>query len=610
MFPLVALALMAFGWASAHALLPDRSALERVWLACLLGNALPIVIVSLLSLLGVVGRTPFAALVFVSTVIAVTRIGPRERATMRVDWDIARDVIAAPGTRLVASSLIASLAVGASLLASYTLTPWAWDALGYHLPQSDVALGDGAFGAAPSSVVYVDAYPHLGAAYFTAFRLALGSDRWVESAQLPFALLATLSIAVLARREGVPTRRALALGLLFFALPTVTLQLAANYVDVIFAGLVLASFVLVSGPLEMRAFILAGITLGLVLGTKPVAPIYVAAGLLVLFARALRARRLGEGALTLGLTVAVGAWKYIENIALHGNPVWPVELALGPLLLPGKITTQTLAAVGLHEPMRSANAFERVLISWSTPFPEHVVYDMRVGGLGALFTLGLLPVTLAALLAAGRDEAMQKRLSALRKTVLPIGLATLASPALYWGRYTLALAGALLVVAGLSAELVPRAWRRGIDTWLLALALLSCWTALPGFTAEGPSLVALASMREEARVFGIDEAEPTWRTARENVGPGEAFAYDASLGLPGRAFPAHQQARSVFLGTPSSIDEVLLTLRSIHARAVVLADGPHSLAEQARSRPDVFRDLGLCGAANEAHCAVFLVRFE
>ncbi len=612
MFPLVALALTAFGWASAHALLPERSALERLWLACLFANAAPIGVVLLLSTFGLVGRAPFFALIVLLTAFGWTRVGARERAAMRVDLDIARDVITAPGTRLVSAALIASLAVGASLLATYALVPWAWDALGYHLPQSDIALGHGGFGLAPSGVVYVDAYPHLGAAYFTAFRLALGGDTWVESAQLPFALLAVLSLAVLARREGVPTRRALALALLFIALPTVTLQLAANYVDVIFAGLVLASFVLVSGPLDRRIFLLSGVTLGLVLGTKPVGPLYVAAASVVLLVRAFKVRRLGEASFSLGLLLAVGGWKYIENTATHGNPVWPVALDFGAFVLPGRVTTRALASVGLREPLLSASALERVLASWSTPFPEHAVYDMRLGGLGAVFTLGLLPVTLAALLAASRDKAMRHRLASLTKSVLPIALATFASPALYWGRYTLAFAGSLLLVVGVSAESVPRAWRRGIDTWLLALALLSCWAALPGFTGGGPSLVALASLPASARedAFGIDASEPTWRAARALVGPGEAFAYDASLELPGRAFPGHAQARVEFIGAPASLDETIRILTTLDARAVVLADGPHSLAEQARSRPSVFRDLGLCGDANERRCAIFAVNVE
>ena len=86
--------------------------------------------------------------------------------------------------------------------------------------------------------------------------------------------------------------------------------------------------------------------------------------------------------------------------------------------------------------------------------------------------------------------------------------------------------------------------------------------------------------------------------------PQGGFAYDASLGLPGRLFPAHQQARAVFLGEPTAIDETIEMLRQVQARAVVLADGPHSLAEDARSHPEIFQDLGLCG---HDPCAVFAV---
>lgn len=606
MFLLVALALLTSGWAAAHRLFGERSALERVWLACLLANATPIAIISLLSTFGLVGRAAFLVLVFLASLLVITLVRPRERAAMRVDVDIALDVLRAPGTRLTSALLIALLAVGASLVATHSLVPWAWDALGYHLPQSDIALGFGAFGATPSGVVYIDAYPHLGATYFTAFRLALGGDTWVESAQLPFAVLAVLSIAVMARRHGVPTRRALALSLLFLAIPTVTLQLAANYVDVIFAAWVLSAFALVTGPLTLPACLLAGLTLGCVLGTKPTGPLYMVLALVVLAWRAHHEKRLGEAGLSVALTLLVGGWKYIENTASHGNPIWPVQLDAGLFVLPGQVTLEGLAAVGLHEPMRSASALGRVLMSWSTPFPSYAAYDMRIGGLGALFTLGLLPVSLAALVALARDAAMRARLLPLMWMAVPITLATVATPALYWGRYTLAFAGVLIVLVALSAESVPRGVRRGIDTWLLALALLSCWSAMPGFTAGGPSLLSLAAQPQEA-TFGIDDNEAMWQRARSLVGPGDAFAYDASFGLPGRLFPAHQEARVVFLGAPESLDAVLEALREVHARAVVLADGPHSLAEAARSHPDTFRDLGLCG---DDPCAVFAVLRE
>lgn len=603
MFLLVALALLASGWVGAHLLFAERSALERVWLSCLLANAAPIGVVSLLSTFGLVGRVPFLVLVFAASVIVITRVSPRERAAMRVDVDIALDVLRAPGTRLTSALLIALLAVGASLVATHSLVPWAWDALGYHLPQSDIALSFGAFGAAPSGVVYVDAYPHLGATYFTAFRLALGGDTWVESAQLPFAMLAVLSIAVMARRHGVPTRRALALSLLFLAIPTVTLQLSANYVDVIFAALVLSSFVLVTGPIALPTCLLAGLVLGLVLGTKPSGPLYVLLALMVLAWRARQVKRLGEAGLALGVALCVGGWKYIENAATHGNPIWPVQLDVGLFVLPGQATMRELAIVGLREPMRSASAVGRVLMSWSTPFPNYAVYDMRVGGLGALFTLGLLPVSLAASVAVARDASMRERLAPLMWIAIPITFATLVTPALYWGRYTLAFAGVLIVLVALSAQSVPTGVRRGIDTWLLALALLSCWSAMPGFTAGGPSLLSLAARPGEAS-FGIDDNEAMWQGARSLVRPGEAFAYDASFGLPGRLFPAHQQARVVFLGEPASLQAAIDELHEVHARAVVLADGPHSLAEEARSHPETFRDLGLCGYDP---CAVFAV---
>lgn len=630
MFVVVSLAVVLTGLFVAASAFSDRSALERAVVAMFVACALPIGLVEALSLGGFIGRVGLivGALSTAGIVLALT--GRRGASVLAADLARLRTVAlgAARDPVALVSAVVVLAVVVLALLATWALVPWSWDGLGYHLPVSDDAIQMGYLRTVPTSVVYVNAYPHLGAIFFTAWRLALGDDTWLEAAQLPFALLAVLALALVARREGVSTRRALALCGLFVALPAVALQLAANYVDVVYAAWVLTAFALATGPLDVRTLALVGLALGFVLGTKPSAPPIVIVGLAVL---AFAAWRRGGRALLVRvplaalLTVAVGGWKYVENLAAHGNPIWPVRMHLGPLELPGITTMQALSSMGLGEPMRSMGWLGRVATSWATPFPDRYVYDMRRGGFGPLFVFVLLPVALVALVAVVRrviatrretPEATWRSRLALLATPLalfavPVAVMSLASPGGYWARYTLAFPAVLLVLYAVLTRTLSDARRRVLDGLLVALAAVGVVQAVPGFTIDGPSLFAIAAMPREERevVFSLDLQETPWHAARSRVGPGQAFAYDASFWLPGRLFAPHQAGRVVYVeaAQPSPIELVELVERE-HVRAIVLGEGPdYGGADAARTRPDRFRFLTRCAPALESPCSLFEV---
>lgn len=610
---LVTAALLTTGLVASAALLPDRSALERAHVAVLLACAVAIGIVELLSPFEAIGRPGVVAVSSVLASFTVLVGGDAALARARRDVRSARALLACglSDPVFVTAGAIALLVVGLALLACWALPPWAWDGLGYHLPASDDAIQSGTLRAVPTHVPYVNAYPHLGAVFATAFRLALGDDTFVEAAQVPFAVLAVLATAVAARREGVPTPRALALASLFLTVPTVELQLAANYVDVMYAALVLSAFVLSSGPVDARSAGLSGLAFGLALGTKPSAPPLVAIGLLLLATRGHRAGRLGEALFGAGIATVVGAWKYVENLAVHGNPIWPVELSLGPVRLTGLTTMHELASMGLGEPLRSMGWAERLLESWLSPFQRRHVYDMRLGGLGPIFTLGLLPVTVAALVGAARDPGFRRRLLPIATFVVPVTLLTLASPGAYWARYTLALPAALLALSAVASQGLAKPVQRSVDAVLITLALVSAVRAAPGLTIDGPSIFVIAAMPEDERevAYGIDLDERPWRDLRDRIMPGSAFAYDASFGLPGRLFAPHQRGRVVYVEDAfPSADGLVALIDRENVRAIVLGEAPDfGGADAARRRPDRFRFVSRCAPSLESPCALFEV---
>ena len=96
------------------------------------------------------------------------------------------------------------------------------------------------------------------------------------------------------------------------------------------AGFFLAAAAFVLGPIDARRVMLAGVAIGLFLGTKPTAPLAV---LILLAVLAFRARR--------------------------------------------------MAASGANTPHAHGNLAARVVQSWTTILPPLPVFDMRVGGLGS-----------------------------------------------------------------------------------------------------------------------------------------------------------------------------------------------------------------------------------
>ncbi len=610
---LVSAALLATGLLAAAALFPARSSLERAVVGMLLANAAAIGLVEVLALFSAISRSGLVAGAGLLTAFAVLGVGPpaleRVRADVRALVSLARRFGSDP---LLGAPLgLAAAVVGIAVVAAWALPPWTLEGLAIHLPLSDDAIQSHTLRALPSHLAYVNASPHLGAVYLTAFRLALGEDSFSELAQTPFAILAVLAIGLAARREGVPTGRALGLALLFLAVPVVQLELAATQVDLMVTALVLTAFVLASGPLDAPTIGISALALGLALGTDASSPLVIATGLGLLAVRGLRAHRPGEVLFAFGVVASVGGWSYVENLAVHGNPLWPTALSLGPLTLEGPMGLADLATRGLGPPLSEMGWAERLIDSWLTPFEERVQFDMRRGGLGPSFTLALVPIGIATLVASARDAAFRARVASLATFALPLCLSTLASPYAYWARYTLALPGALLCVAIVATHSLALELRRVLDATLVLLAVIAAAHAMPGFTYDGPPIYEIIQLPADDRdvAFGIDGDERPWRDARALIAPGDTFAYDPSFSLAGRLFAPHQRGRVEHLPLRfPAPDELVESIDRIGARMVVLGEAPHfGGADAARARPDRFRFVVDCAPSLGDPCSLFEV---
>jgi hypothetical protein len=608
---LVSAALLATGLLASASLFPTRSALERALVALLFAHAAAIGLVEMLALFDAIARPGLVASAVV--LAALTILGTGAPAMTRVRDDLGRlgAVLAGAATSptLAVSLLVALVVLALATSAAWLLAPWAWESLAYHLAVSSDAIQSHTLREVPTHVVYARSYPHLGAVFLTAHRLALGDDALAETMQIPFVSLAVTAITLAARREGVSTRRALAFGLLFVATPAVALELASAEVDVMFASLVLTAFVLATGPLDAPTIGLAGLALGLALGTDPSSPLVVATGFLLLAVRGVAARRAGEVFFAAGVVASVGGWSYLENLVLHGNPLWPVRVDW--LGLEGLASPSELATRGSTESFASGSWAERLDASWLSPFEPRPSYDMRRGGLGPVWILGLLPIALAASIAAARDAAFRDRIARVAVFAVPLAFATLAAPHAFWGRYTVAIVGAGLAVAAVATRELRGRWQRAIDVSLVVLAIASAWHTSTGFTVDGPSLTEVAAMpeAERGRAYGIDLDEGPWHDARASIAHGEAFAYDASFTLPGRLFAPHQHGRVVYLDEATPTAESLVRfVDEERVRWIVLGEAPFLGAALARQHPERFREAHACSPSLGDPCALFEVR--
>lgn len=469
------------------------------------------------------------------------------------------------GTVTNETLLVASIAATALVLvaaAAYLLPIWQWDALGYHLPYVNFALQDGSFAGVPDEMAYLATYPHAIEMFFLAWRAMLPDDRLVDAAQIPLGMLGAFAIAVLARQAGARRDHATAAGLLWLTLPAVFLQLPTNYIDVGAAAALLAAAAFTLAEMTAAHVVAAGIALGLFVGSKPNAPIGATLLFGVLAARAWKAGRRGSlvGAGTCALLL--GAESYVVNVVKHQNPIWPVQLALGPIVLPGDVPMDAVLSSGCAAPRVEGSLPLRVLRSW-TAIDAPPVFDMRYGGFGILFLIAL-PIAIALVI--------RRRSIALAVVML----ATLASPDPAIARYVLAFPGLVLALAASQVSSLgsTRARRAAIGLAAIASAI-GLYQAYPGLTGEGPSLGAYRHLNEAERLgaVGADGSPARFHDALARIERGTIVGFDSSLELSYLAWPSDLATRAMRVPDRSSDADVARIVDDPSVSLLIVGEG-------------------------------------
>lgn len=533
--------------------LPRSLPRERALFGAVGTVAVLVTIVRVLGRVDALSRAPIIGALAACTIASIV-IG-RERR-VELSW---RRIVT---TEIVPVVAVSGAAVAATALAAYFLPVWQWDGLGYHLPYVNFALQDHGFAGVPEDMAYLGTYPHAIEDYFLAWRAMLPDDRLVDAAQIPLGLIGALAIAVIARQAGARRDHAAAAGLLWLTLPAVFLQLPTNYIDVGAAAMLLSAAAFTLAEPTNEHLVAAGIALGLFLGSKPNAPMGVTILFAVLAVRGWKAGRRGAIVGSGAVALLLGAESYVLNLAKHGNPIWPVQMKLGPIVLPGDVPMAAVLSSGCASPRVEGPLPIRILRSW-TALDAPPIFDMRYGGLGLLFLVAL-PIAIALVVRR-------------RSIVLAIVMAaTLASPDPAIPRYILAFPGIVFALAASQLSTLASPWaRRGVLGLGALAAAVAVWRAYPALVGEGPPLADYRHMNEQERTdaVGADGPPGRFHDALAKMNPGETAAFDSSLELSYLAWPADLSTRALHVPDGASEADAKRILADPKVSLLIVGEG-------------------------------------
>jgi 4-amino-4-deoxy-L-arabinose transferase-like glycosyltransferase len=225
----------------------------------------------------------------------------------------------------------------------------AWDALTYHLYMPARWLLEGRLVHVPT--VFGDPAaafaPQNGALLFAWWLGLFGGDAITNVVNTLAACLFAAALARLARQCGAPREAAGLAAIGVFWIAPMRASIYVSLVDMLMLAFWAASLSFTVQALDRSrpaVWLAGGLSTGLAIGTKLVGAVLLGPQVL-LFAIVLCVRRQPRAlAGYVAAVVAGGGWWYLFNFVRYGNPLFPVDLKLGPwTLLSGAIPYDTFA---------------------------------------------------------------------------------------------------------------------------------------------------------------------------------------------------------------------------------------------------------------------------
>ncbi len=364
LFLIAPVALFAIG--VAHSKVRKANTPKRVALGILAAFALVVSAGGFLGIIGELSLTGFALALWIPAIITTVVEKKRRELTEPSALKTGKE---APLSRTVIIIGLIGLAMTAGHLAAKISQPTVeYDELTYHLhlPAQwllekriliiDTPFGDAAPAYAPASGELWFAWlmapmqgrvPNMGGFKF------IGIEALAKVGQFPFFVLLCCAVAMLIRRLEPGKGDYLPVSLLPFV-PWILHQSASAGVDLMMGACLVASLAFIleyrdSGRTTDAA--ISGLSLGLAFGVKFVAIPY---GLVIMIPMAVilvLRKNLKAFLLWLAFLIAFGLPWYLRNLIICGNPLFPVEIAIGPwTIFPGAYTRAAMLSSVFHTP--------------------------------------------------------------------------------------------------------------------------------------------------------------------------------------------------------------------------------------------------------------------
>lgn len=444
-----------------------------------------------------------------------------------------------------------------------------WDTNMYHMPIAALRMQAGDLQRLRGGWTYIEGYPETGEMLMVWPLLFLHSQILVDAVQWPFWVFGTLALISLSIRWGAGITSA-AIGSLAWALAPVTiLQAQEGYVDLIVAGLFWIGMCFALRPPSILSMVLVGISAGMLLGTK-FGTFHLIAGIVgMAIWSAFQARirfRTWMLALCLSglLSGFINGYWYLDNYRHTGNPLWPLDLSIGPLRFHGPFSLSGYSQWYTPEELRNQSVLKQWWAVWKE-IGSYYTWDSKLNGFGPIwFVIGLPSILIWGIL---------KRNS--RFLLLIIAFLLFAQPLSWHTRYVLFLPGlAVLSISWLLGRL-NRITRNAIQVLTVCGAIFSLAVSFDIYSVKYiwmPHKYKTAVYGDWALSAG------NYRFLDANAWTSDIVAYAGAIAFPGLLWGADLRHHIVYLDLrmiSNNTDLWVELLRNMNIRwFLVIVDSP------------------------------------
>ncbi|GBD96204.1 MAG TPA: hypothetical protein ENG83_06475 [Nitrospirae bacterium] len=499
------------------------------------------------------------------------------------------------------------------ILTGYLFPSYSWDALNYHLPIVGQILQSGAIRTNPTpSFVqqYINAFPINIDLFFLWNIIFLKSDVIVDLGQLFFTLAGVVTVYSMAVKLKIREKYAIYSSLLFFFTPVLILQSTINYVDgaVSMLFLMALNFLLYDDPENYAAdkagalrlkdsntpLLLSGLAAGILLGSKPMGPLYIVVMLGAILIREYIkhfkplnniSRKKGERLKVyliyfIAPVFLIGGYWYIRNWILYGNPVYYVDVSIFNITLFKGLMKDWPEPV--PEVIRNSGYFARLFHVWLERV-GYYMYDSRLSGFGPVWLILFLPSIIFSLFYA----AAKKKQNFLFVSLVLIA-AFIVQPRSWLTRYVIFITGTGALSFGLAFDYFNKR-ENVLKIIALLLAGYTFLTAnspciMPGKVREFLLLPAAERTLSRHKPFNIDIKVRSeygyWTWLQNNISRGDTLAYtfeslelDPSMPFFTAPLWNREFSNKVVYIKSDTYREWLKKLENIHATHILIKKG-------------------------------------